>query len=109
MDSKKKILFEDAWTELQEIFSALDALGLRVVEYRDEEEVFRKNWEDRFAVAVPVARDGADGIRVVPQRTGHYRVTFTNGFEDPNNPERIKVVDALLAKGIDVVDFRTKR
>lgn len=102
----QKISFEDAWEELQRIFNVLEALDFRVVEHRNREDIFKRNWEDRFAVAVPVACDGADGIRVVRQRNGHYMVTFTNGFENPNDPERIKVVDALQAKGIDVVDLR---
>jgi len=43
------------------------------------------------------------GVRANRAPDGPFRIFFTNGFENPKNPNRIRIAETLRAKGFDVV------
>lgn len=81
------------------IKEVISACGLEVCNYPTA--IISEQFKERSTF--PIANDGAQGIRVTPNRDGSLTVSFTNGFEDPKNEKRIEVTDALRKKGIDVV------
>ena len=91
--------YKDEFDQLRVIREVLSEAGLCVCDYPNEMIV--EQFELRNAV--PVAMEGAQGIRVSRKREGGLLISFTNGFENPKDLKRIKVTAALREKGIDVV------
>ncbi|NQV00117.1 MAG: hypothetical protein HQ538_05215 [Parcubacteria group bacterium] len=101
---KNKMQFKEAFQELQNIIAILKEEGFEIPEYLDSEqsEQFVENqWNERLTF--PIVRDGTDGMRAGCQRNGRFRVSFTNVFEEPDNPKRIEITKKLREKGFDVV------
>ena len=99
-DSREKMKFEEAFAQLQNILEALKELGLTIPEYCYSEEKIKEEYESGHTF--PSAREGLDGIRAKRWRDGNFRISFTNGFEDPDNPERIEITEQLRARGFNV-------
>ncbi|MFA7286118.1 MAG: hypothetical protein WC052_00405 [Patescibacteria group bacterium] len=78
------------------IKEVLSECGLNAREYSDE--IIIEQLKNRYTF--PIAHDGLDGIRASRNREGGLTVSFTNGFEDPENKKRIEVTAALREKGI---------
>jgi predicted aspartyl protease len=96
-----RLSFEQAYAELQQILDLLANMDLQIVEFGRDEDIIRRQWEDKYPF--PIVRDGADGIRVKRERDGHFKVWFTNGFEKPEDPQRVEIVQKLTTAGFDVV------
>ncbi|MFA6271636.1 MAG: hypothetical protein WC693_00815 [Patescibacteria group bacterium] len=102
--SDKPISFEEAYQQLQEIIAVLAELGLNIPDYCHSEEIIREQWDDNYRIPFPVARDGADGIRASRRRDGKgFIISFTNGFENSDDPKRMEITEVLREKGFDVV------
>jgi hypothetical protein len=72
-----------------------------VPSYCASPEKIKQDWEKKYAF--PVAREGLDGVRAKRMPNGNFRVFFTNGFEDPNDPKRMEITEKLRVEGFDVV------
>ena len=87
------------YQQLQEIWSILQELGLTPTNYPPE--IVQSQWD--MGNTIPIANEGAQGIRITRSRRGGLTVSFTNGFEDPKNPKRVEVTEKLRDRGFDVV------
>lgn len=93
--------FEKFFQELQNIINVLTEMGFTVPEYCFSKKHIQEQWNNRFVF--PIVREGLDGIRAsISKRNGSIMVSFTNGFEDPQNPDRLKVTKKLREAGFDV-------
>jgi len=97
----EKVSFEQAFQQLQGILDMLEKNGFTVPKYCYSPEKIKQNWQNKYAF--PIAREGLDGIRAKRMPDGNFRVFFTNGFEDPENSERVEITKKLKEKGFDVV------
>lgn len=93
--------FQEAYQELQQIISILKENDFTIPEYCFSEDTIREYWDKKFPF--PIVREGVDGIRVSPRREGGFNIWFTNGFENPDNSERIKITKIFREQGYYVV------
>lgn len=98
---EEKSSFEQAFRQLREILDILEENGFTVPEYCYSPKKIKQNWQEKNPF--PIARDGLDGIRAKLMPNGKFRVFFTNGFEDPEDPKRVEITKILKEKGFDVV------
>jgi len=87
------------YKQLQEILIILKELGLTPIDYQSE--VIQSQWD--IGNTFPIANEGAQGIRINRSRKGELTVSFTNGFENPNDPKRVEIAGKLREKGFDAV------
>ncbi len=93
-DEKIKGEFE----RLLKIHAILKEMGFKIWEYASTFENFKEEWDKR--TAFPLVWEGGNGIRVSPDRWKGLVVWFTNSFEDPENPVRLKVKERLTVEGL---------
>jgi hypothetical protein len=93
--------FSKAFEDLQKIAAILTEMGLRVRNYISDPNIIKEDW--KRGTTVPVAADGCDGIRASRNEENNgFVISFTNGFEDYNNPQRQEVTTRLKEAGFDV-------
>ena len=93
--------FEKGFDDLQKVLKILSELGLNPPEYCFDKSIIKKQWDERYVF--PIAREGADGIRAnYRSRNKKIMISFTNGFEDPQDPKRLEVTAKLREAGFDV-------
>lgn len=97
---KEKIKFAEAFQQLQDILEVLEEMGFTIPDYCRSEEKIREQYKQGYTF--PIAREGLDGIRAKKWRDGGIRVSFTNGFDDPDDPQRLEITEKLRAKGFNV-------
>lgn len=93
--------YEKDYQQLREILKIIEELGLTPIQYSAES--IQEQWGDSTGSTIPIANEGAQGIRITRWRKGGLTVSFTNGFEDPKDPKRVEITTKLLEKGFDVV------
>ncbi len=113
-EAAKQMAFTKALEDLKRIVGIVKKCGIkRVCEYCDwsDQEIsaesdaaFREEWESKFSSGMPIVRDGMDGIRISRSDDDRLLVGFTNGFENPENPIRKKITEALTSEGFDVIE-----
>ncbi|MEK7135991.1 MAG: hypothetical protein AAB821_00145 [Patescibacteria group bacterium] len=84
-EKKEKLSLND----LPKVLAYLESLGLKsaVMDIADAQRYL-----ERVGHSLPLVRDGGDGIRAdYDKRTGQLKVWFTNGFEEPDNPQRQEI------------------
>jgi len=84
----------EALDKLQRATDILREMGLEVID--------RFITGDRLisGLPFPIVKDGLDGIRAEYSKRRGLKIWFTNGFEDPNNPERRKIEKRLNEAGL---------
>ena len=95
-ESAEKIKGE--FERLKTIHSILTEMGFTVWEFATSFENFKELWKEEKAF--PLVDDGANGIRAIPHKDRGLVVTFTNEYEEPDDPIRQKVEERLKAEGL---------
>lgn len=90
--------YAEDYRRLKKILEILRELGLTPKDYPPQ--VIQAQWEAHSTI--PIAEDGVQGIRITRLRKGGLKVSFTNGFEDPRDQERIRITEKLREEGFDV-------
>ncbi|MEK7066953.1 MAG: hypothetical protein AAB949_01090 [Patescibacteria group bacterium] len=89
--------FQENFNRLQKIAECLRELGLKVVDQNISEESLKSL---TAKLGFPIARDGLDGIRASYSKTNGLKIWFTNGFENPSDPERQRIARELDERGL---------
>jgi len=93
--------FDNAFQQLQKIAAILAEMGLNVRSYINDSDEIKLEW--MRDTAFPVALDGCDGIRASRNRKDDgFIIWFTNGFENPENPQRQEITTKLKEAGFEV-------
>ncbi len=87
------------YQQLQEILEIIKELGLTPTQYSIE--IIQNQWD--MGNTIPIANEGAQGVRITRWRRGGLTVSFTNDFEDSKDPRRVEITMKLREKGFDVV------
>ncbi len=99
-EAEREAAVQEAFVSLQAVAQILRDMGFKVI----DDFITLERLNDpvtREGGAFPIVRDGADGIRVVFGRDyvkgkGYVmNIVFTNGFEEPDNPQRMAVVEKI--------------
>lgn len=91
--------YEKDYRQLQEILEIIKEAGLTPTQYPIE--TIQSQWD--MGNTIPIANEGAQGVRITRWKRGGLTVSFTNGFEDPKNPKRTEVTKKLRERGFDAV------
>lgn len=81
---------------LSKTIQVLEGLGIRVRGPFTPEAIVENG-------STPLCSAGGDGIRACFDRWDGLIISFTNGFDDSNDPERQKIANALRDAGIPVM------
>jgi len=107
LEQKKQMLddnFSKAFDELQKIAAILSEMGLNIREYvYDENPItgIKGDWER--GTGIGLVSDGLDGIRATRNKDCNgFKIWFTNGFEDQDNPQRKEITKKLKEAGFEV-------
>ena len=88
---------EEAWQKLLQAAEIIRGLGFDVTD-----RLLKKEYMEEFAT--PLVSDGCDGIRYSYDTGSGLKISFTNGFEKWEDPNRLRVVEALSDAGLgDIV------
>ena len=96
LNDKYKKDFQD----LQEIIKILKEEGLSITHYCQSEKIVQTQWDTNSTFLI--ANEGAKAVKITRWPQGGLTVSFTNGFDDPNDPKRIRITAKLREKGFDV-------
>jgi len=93
--------FNTAFQQLQQIADILTEMGFTIRPYIRNPESMKGDWT--MDLTFPVVADGCDGVRASRNEanTG-FIISFTNLFEDPENPQRKKITARLREAGFEV-------
>lgn len=89
----------DALKKLHEVLDCLKRMDFEICDYPDS--VYEKSMEKN--VVFPIVEDGLNGIRASYHDGRGLVISFTNGFEHPDDPRRREVVENLKIDGVEVV------
>ena len=100
---------EAAFEELNRILDILDGAGLTITHFVDKiacsRNEFARLWNNKPEMLVwrlagnPLVDDEANGIRSI-FKDNHWYVWYTNGFESPTHPLRMKIAELLRSNGL---------
>jgi glutathionylspermidine synthase len=95
IEQSETISVSEALDKLRRATDILREMGLEVID--------RFITDDKIAseMPFPIVRDRVDGIRATFSKRRGLKIWFTNGFEDPNDPERQKIEKRLKEAGLE--------
>lgn len=83
-----------ALDELKRAAEILRTMGFDVTDRLINEQILVQNTARN--TAFPIVSDGGDGIRACyDKHSGELIISFTNSFEDWDNPKRVEVMDKI--------------
>lgn len=88
---------QENFNRLQSIAEILREMGLQVI---DNFITIERLQNPTSEMGFPIVRDGVDGIRASYSKRRGLIIWFTNGFEDPNDPKRQKIIKRLQEEGL---------